>query len=148
MYKKDLCNSHNLFISTECLRDAETHLSVCIGPHTEERRRGRAALRLQAALVAAQEIGDEKLQVVQILQDLIDNKQRSLDADHKKLCKFFFICRLLMCMRMKRIIFGLISLSRFSVNFYSVYKVIDSIFIHFFSMTVLIIAFINKSSSS
>ncbi|XP_068619668.1 inhibitor of growth protein 1 [Battus philenor] len=69
----------------ECLRDAETHLAVCIGANTEERRRSRAALRLQAALVAAQEIGDEKLQVVQILQDLIDNKQRSLDADHKNL---------------------------------------------------------------
>ncbi|XP_047507958.1 inhibitor of growth protein 1 [Pieris napi] len=69
----------------ECLRDAEAHLEVCIGPNTEERRRGRAALRLQAALVAAQEIGDEKLQVVQLLQDLIDNKQRCLDADHKKL---------------------------------------------------------------
>ncbi|CAH2230373.1 jg19189 [Pararge aegeria aegeria] len=69
----------------ECLRDAETHLAVCIGPSTEERRRGRAAIRLQTALVAAQEIGDEKLQVVQLLQDLIDNKQRSLDGDHKKL---------------------------------------------------------------
>lgn len=73
---------------TECLRDAEAHLAVCIGPNTEERRRGRAALRLQAALVAAQEIGDEKLQVVQLTQDLIDNKQRSLDADHKKLSEY------------------------------------------------------------
>lgn len=44
-------------------------------------------MRLQAALVAAQEIGDEKLQVVQLLQDLIDNKQRSLEGDHKKLGK-------------------------------------------------------------
>ncbi|XP_053615556.1 inhibitor of growth protein 2 [Plodia interpunctella] len=69
----------------ECLRDAENHLTVCIGPNTEERRRSRAALRLQAALVAAKEIGDEKLQVVQLLQDLIDNKQRSLDGDRKKL---------------------------------------------------------------
>lgn len=71
----------------ECLREAEKHLAVCIGANTEERRRSRAALRLQTVLVAAQEIGDEKLQVVQILQDLIDNKQRSLDADHKKLCE-------------------------------------------------------------
>lgn len=71
----------------ECLREAEKHLAVCIGANTEERRRSRAALRLQTVLVAAQEIGDEKLQVVQILQDLIDNKQRSLDADHKKLGK-------------------------------------------------------------
>lgn len=75
-------------MSPECLRDAETHLAVCIGANTEERRRTRAALRLQAVLVAAQEIGDEKLQVVQILQDLIDNKQRSLDADHKNLSKY------------------------------------------------------------
>lgn len=69
----------------ECLREAEKHLTLCIGANTEERRRNRAALRLQTVLVTAQEIGDEKLQVVQILQDLIDNKQRSLDADHKKL---------------------------------------------------------------
>ncbi|XP_004931306.1 inhibitor of growth protein 1 [Bombyx mandarina] len=69
----------------ECLREAEKHLNICIGSSTEERRRTRAALRLQTVLVAAQEIGDEKLQVVQILQDLIDNKQRSLDSDHKKL---------------------------------------------------------------
>jgi inhibitor of growth protein 1 len=76
-----------LYHYSECLRDAETHLAVCIGSNTEEKRRSRAALRLQAALVAAQEIGDEKLQVVQLTQDLIDNKQRSLDADHKKLSK-------------------------------------------------------------
>lgn len=76
--------------STECLREAEKHLNICIGSSTEERRRTRAALRLQTVLVAAQEIGDEKLQVVQILQDLIDNKQRSLDSDHKKLCKSNF----------------------------------------------------------
>lgn len=69
----------------ECLREAEKNLTLCIGANTEERRRSKAILRLQTVLVAAQEIGDEKLQVVQILQDLIDNKQRSLDADHKKL---------------------------------------------------------------
>ncbi|KAM3961171.1 inhibitor of growth protein 2 [Aphomia sociella] len=69
----------------ECVRDAETHIAVCTASNTEEKRRVRSAARLQAALVAAQEIGDEKLQVVQLLQDLIDNKQRSLDADHKKL---------------------------------------------------------------
>lgn len=81
---------HIFFITfiSECLRDAETHLAVCIGSHIEERRRGRAAIRLQTALVAAQDVGDEKLQVVQLLQDLIDNKQRSLDADRKKLCKY------------------------------------------------------------
>ncbi|KAI5645792.1 inhibitor of growth protein 1 [Phthorimaea operculella] len=69
----------------ECVRDAHTHLTVSMSSHMDEKRRARATVRLQAALVTAQEIGDEKLQVVQILQDLIDNKQRSLDGDHKKL---------------------------------------------------------------
>ncbi|XP_049886172.1 inhibitor of growth protein 1 isoform X2 [Pectinophora gossypiella] len=69
----------------ECVRDAESYLALCIAPHTEEKRRQRAAIRLQTSLVTAQEIGDEKLQVVQVLQDLIDNKQRGLDGDHKKL---------------------------------------------------------------
>lgn len=69
----------------ECMRDAENHMAICMANHTEEKKRGRAALRLQAALVTAQDLGDEKLQVVQLLQDLIDNKQRSLDADKKKL---------------------------------------------------------------
>ncbi|KAJ2954826.1 hypothetical protein O0L34_g3138 [Tuta absoluta] len=69
----------------ECVRDAHTHLTVSMSSHMGEKRRARATVRLQAALVTAQEIGDEKLQVVQILQDLIDNKQRSLDGDHKKL---------------------------------------------------------------
>lgn len=83
-----IINYINCNVVTECLRDAETHLAVCIGSNTEEKRRGRAAVRLQTALVNAQEIGDEKLQVVQLLQDLIDNKQRALDADHKKLSEF------------------------------------------------------------
>lgn len=90
------CPFKLIILFLECLRDAETYLAVCIGPTTEERRRGRAALRLQAALVAAQEIGDEKLQVVQLLQDLIDNKQRSLDADHKKLGKYLLSIPLLL----------------------------------------------------
>lgn len=72
----------------ECLREAESQLAICVATHTEERRRVRAAARLQAALVAAQDVGDEKLQVVQLLQDLIDNRQRSLDLDKKKLSKF------------------------------------------------------------
>lgn len=69
----------------ECVRDAQTQMVLCAGSNTEERKRSRAAVRLQASLVQAQEIGDEKLQIVQIIQDFIDNKQRSMDGDHKKL---------------------------------------------------------------
>lgn len=45
----------------------------------------RALLRVQQALIAAQEIGDEKLQIVQLVQDLIENKSRQLDLDYRNL---------------------------------------------------------------
>lgn len=47
--------------------------------------RRRALLRVQQALIAAQEIGDEKLQIVQQVQDLIENKSRQLDVDYHNL---------------------------------------------------------------
>ncbi|XP_044731105.1 inhibitor of growth protein 1 isoform X2 [Chrysoperla carnea] len=45
----------------------------------------RKTRRIQKALIAAQELGDEKLQVVQQLQDLIENRTRRLDLDFKNL---------------------------------------------------------------
>ncbi|KAK0164750.1 hypothetical protein PV328_003333 [Microctonus aethiopoides] len=47
--------------------------------------RRRALLRVQQALISAQEIGDEKLQIVQQIQDLIENKARQLDLDYRNL---------------------------------------------------------------
>ncbi|XP_011303697.1 inhibitor of growth protein 1 [Fopius arisanus] len=47
--------------------------------------RRRALLRVQQSLIAAQEIGDEKLQIVQQIQDLIENKSRQLDLDYRNL---------------------------------------------------------------
>lgn len=47
--------------------------------------RRRALLRVQQSLIAAQEIGDEKLQIVQQVQDLIENKSRQLDLDYRNL---------------------------------------------------------------
>lgn len=48
-------------------------------------KRTRAMNRIQQSLIAAQELGDEKLQVVTQLQELIDQKTRQLDADLKNL---------------------------------------------------------------
>lgn len=45
----------------------------------------KAFSRIQQALIAAQELGDEKLNVVQNLLDLIENKTRQLDLDLKNL---------------------------------------------------------------
>ena len=50
----------------------------------------RAIVRMQQGLIAAQELGDEKLQIVQHLQDLIDCKTRQLDQDFKNLGSDFF----------------------------------------------------------
>ncbi|XP_071444643.1 inhibitor of growth protein 1 [Hetaerina americana] len=49
-------------------------------------QRKRALLRkVQTMLIAAQEVGDEKLQVVQAVLDLIENKSRQLDLDFRNL---------------------------------------------------------------
>ncbi|XP_049281807.1 uncharacterized transmembrane protein DDB_G0289901 [Anopheles funestus] len=51
----------------------------------------RAASRIQKSLIAAQELGDEKLQIIQQLQDLIDHKTRQLDQDFMNLGNEFFV---------------------------------------------------------
>uniref|UniRef100_A0A6M2DML9 Inhibitor of growth protein n=1 Tax=Xenopsylla cheopis TaxID=163159 RepID=A0A6M2DML9_XENCH len=48
-------------------------------------RKYRLITRIQQSLICAQELGDEKLQIVQQLQDLIDNKSRQLEQDFKNL---------------------------------------------------------------
>lgn len=48
-------------------------------------KRARAMARIQQNLIAAQELGDEKLQVVTQLQEIIDQKTRQLDVDFKNL---------------------------------------------------------------
>lgn len=48
-------------------------------------KRARAMNRIQSSLIAAQELGDEKMQVVTQLQEIIDQKTRQLDADFKNL---------------------------------------------------------------
>lgn len=44
-------------------------------------------IRVQQALISAQEIGDERLQIAQQLQDLIENKTKQLDICYKNLGK-------------------------------------------------------------
>ena len=50
----------------------------------------RSVLQLQRALITMQQIGDEKLQIVQNIHDLIENKSRQLDADVKSLGMLFY----------------------------------------------------------
>lgn len=48
-------------------------------------KRSRTMTKMQKCLIAAQELGDEKLQIVTQLQELIDHKTRQLDHDFKNL---------------------------------------------------------------
>lgn len=48
-------------------------------------RRTRAMAKMQQSLISAQELGDEKMQIVNQLQELIDQKTRQLDSDQKNL---------------------------------------------------------------
>lgn len=47
----------------------------------------RALLRAQKELIAAQEVGDEKLHIMSQLQEHIDNKVRQMDIDLRNLGK-------------------------------------------------------------
>ncbi|XP_075227570.1 inhibitor of growth protein 1 isoform X2 [Lycorma delicatula] len=65
------------------LKEVEQHQDALRKEDSNIRR--RALLRVQSALISAQEVGDEKMQIVQNLQDLIENKSRQLDFDYRNL---------------------------------------------------------------
>lgn len=50
----------------------------------------KSCLALQRALIHCQEIGDEKIALVQLITDLIENRSRQLDQDREHLGQFFF----------------------------------------------------------
>lgn len=47
--------------------------------------RKRTMYNIQRVLIASQELGDQKLRLVQEIQDIVDNKTRQLETDFKKL---------------------------------------------------------------
>lgn len=48
-------------------------------------RRCRSIARMHQSLIQAQELGDEKMQIVNLLQEIIDGKVRQLDTDQQNL---------------------------------------------------------------
>lgn len=72
------------------LREVDQHQET-LQSDTDPVIKRRALLRVQQALIAAQEIGDEKLQIIQQVQDLIENKSRQLDLDYRNLGILFLI---------------------------------------------------------
>lgn len=72
----------------ECIRDVQTQFLLCGGADADEPLLARGSVHFQAMLARAQEIGDEKVQIVQTIQDIIDNQEKSLDADCEKLNEY------------------------------------------------------------
>lgn len=84
-----------LLYSIAYLREVDQHQET-LQSDTDPAIKRRALLRVQQALIAAQEIGDEKLQIIQQVQDLIENKSRQLDLDYRNLGILFYIFLILL----------------------------------------------------
>lgn len=97
LYRDSVCYIGFSFVISAYLREVDQHQEA-LRNDTDPIVKRRALLRVQQALIAAQELGDEKLQIVQQVQDLIENKSRQLDLDYRNLgvyfchTSIFFIC--------------------------------------------------------
>lgn len=68
----------------EILQDVDHHQNA-LQKELDSIRRKRTMFEIQRALIRLQDIGDEKLQILQQIQDMIENRARQLDGDHEKL---------------------------------------------------------------
>lgn len=68
------------------VREVENQFKLCksIG-NDNQAKKARAFARMQQALIAAQELGDEKMNLLQAILEKIENKTRLLDQDYKNL---------------------------------------------------------------
>lgn len=68
------------------MREAEVQTKLCksIG-NDNPTKKARSFARMQQALIAAQELGDEKMGLLQSILEKIENKTRLLEQDHKNL---------------------------------------------------------------
>lgn len=71
------------------MQDCKAQLQQFEEGDLDGRSVAEASAHLEAVLLRAQENGNEKLQEVEIIQDLIDNRHRSLNNDHNKLSEYF-----------------------------------------------------------
>lgn len=84
---------HSLFIIIslilEYVREFETQQTM-LSKGIDSTARKKALLKVQKVLIIMQDIGDEKLQIMQTIQDLIEKKARQLDIDYKNLSMIYF----------------------------------------------------------
>lgn len=76
---------HVIVVSAR-VREAETQTELWKSHGSDNpTKKTRAFVRMQQALIAAQELGDEKMNILQSILDKIEIKTRLLDQDHKNL---------------------------------------------------------------
>lgn len=69
----------------EILRELESHQESMKRESLDSMTRKKLLNHIQRSLIRTQEIGDEKLQIVQQILDLIENKSKQLEIDYKNL---------------------------------------------------------------
>lgn len=77
-------NIKYLFYFLEILQDLENYQNI-LKKDLDSGNRKRTLLQVQRALIQTQDLGDKKLQIVQVIQDIIENKSRQLELDRMKL---------------------------------------------------------------
>ena len=76
---------------TELLKDIRQHQEVCVKEGDSVQKK-RSLIQIQRGLIKSQEIGDEKLQLVQQIIELIENRTRQLEQDLENLGEFYNAC--------------------------------------------------------
>ncbi|KAH8310857.1 hypothetical protein KR044_003247, partial [Drosophila immigrans] len=69
------------------IRDVDHYYDLYVSQQNsaDTNRRSRSMSRMHQSLIQAQELGDEKMQIVNHLQEIIDSKVRQLDTDQQNL---------------------------------------------------------------
>ena len=71
----------------DILNDSETHKETYMKEESGPAKK-RAFIALQRSLVKCQELGDEKLHLLTVMNELIENRTRQLEQDRENLGKF------------------------------------------------------------
>lgn len=69
------------------VRDAALKADIWRNCSTSAKTKAKSFARMQQSLIAAQELGDEKMTLLQLILDKIEIKTRLLDQDFKNLGK-------------------------------------------------------------
>ena len=85
-----LINNIHVFL-VAILQDTEHHKETYMKEESGQIKK-KAFIAIKRALVKCQEIGDEKLHLLTLINEFIENRQRQLEQDRENLGNFFGNC--------------------------------------------------------